>query len=303
MASCQLPSSCIDLVLPDKGLGTSGAVAVSKAIHLHPRLERIFMQKNKLGPRAAVALVAAMEALEGVKVVHLDGNKIGNEGAEAFATLLSSNHPLEELSINGNDINDVGGTALAEALRYNSHLQSLHYFQNDDISEAVKEDLRRVMSPKDLEARKRRDEKEAQKNLPAEEVMKQAVEKYKKAEQKQKEVQEQIENAAHMNTVATEAAREAVAAKNKFLEEVQQCKERTESLTARFQAATLRADYSDDQRRAAELARSTVAKQRDVAIAVLVCALALIAHMAVSRKDPDAAAAEAAARRVANNNE
>ena len=132
--TCEVPPNCIDLVLPDKEIGTYPGVAIFKALDEHPRIQRIYVQKNRLGPKAALALVETLEDLQSVEVVNLDNNNIGDEGAEAFATLLASNHPMSELSLNNNHISNIGARALVEALQYNTNLKTLFFFQNDDVS-------------------------------------------------------------------------------------------------------------------------------------------------------------------------
>ena len=307
-ASCEVPKSCIDIVMPNKKLGTSGAVAIAKALDMHPRVERIFMPQNNLGPRAAVELVKILEDLERVSVVHMERNSIGDEGAEAFATLLSSNHPLKELNLNDNDIGNVGARALVEAIRYNTNLETLYYFQNDEVrtpihmafpwplynmpfcilliflpcvpmhqmSDALKEELGKVVSEEKLKARRKRRDKDEQAALSAEEIISQAMAKYAKAEEKEKQIREQLEEAAHMNSVATVAAKDAVAAKNKFLMEVQQCSQRTANLTSQVEKAAEEKVAAELQLEVSQAAQKRVTKQRDVAVAVLVCAVAFI---------------------------
>ena len=134
----------------------------------------------------------------------------------------------------------------------------------------MKEELKKVMSETKIATRRKKAEKEAEARLSVDEIIRQATEKYEKAERKDQEIQKKMAEAEYMNAVAKAAAKETVEAKNKFLADVQYCSQRTEELNSKLTEALKRESMVIKQAQDALAAKKKVAKERDVAIASLI---------------------------------
>ena len=134
----------------------------------------------------------------------------------------------------------------------------------------MKEELKKVMSETKIATRRKKAEKEAEARLSVDEIIRQATEKYKEAEKTDREIQKKMAEAEYMNAVAKAAAKETIEAKNKFLADVQHCSQRTEELNSKLTEALKRESMVQKQAQDALAAKKKLAKERDVAIALLI---------------------------------
>ena len=108
-------------------------VLKSKAV---ARVEKLYLENNKLGDEGAAAIAAAAAAggLPCLEVLDLDGTKIGDAGMQALASAFVGGafRELETLWLGRNAIGDAGVAALAGAFEKLAlpKLQNLHLYAN-----------------------------------------------------------------------------------------------------------------------------------------------------------------------------
>ena len=91
----------------------------------HKSLTRVVLENNNISDQELVDIIIALSMHPRLEHLDLDGNRLGINGCKALATLLQhSATELEHLDISNNEIGDDGMNALVPALKHCSHLQN-----------------------------------------------------------------------------------------------------------------------------------------------------------------------------------
>lgn len=119
---------CLTLLnLSSRNIGSTGAMAIARALESNDRCIILFLDNNHVSDSAAVALARVLARPHcRVEQLYLSYNDIGDVGATALAEVIRRNQTLKKLKITDNRIGQCGGDALAQACSINTTLKVLH---------------------------------------------------------------------------------------------------------------------------------------------------------------------------------
>lgn len=120
----------------EHGIAETGAIALSRALALSPKVERLTMYGDGLSSKGASAIADAVRESVGLTHLFLYSAPIGAAGGAALGDALRSNASLEELDLSYCDVGTAGSDALANALRENTSLVRLNLQGNGIGTEA-----------------------------------------------------------------------------------------------------------------------------------------------------------------------
>merc|ERR1740121_3378441 len=97
-------------------LGDKGAALLSEGpLRVHPTLEHVSLQYNRLEAPAAKSLAGMLAVNQALRFLDISGNSIGPDGAAALVDGLKKNKGrLQRLSVSRNEIRLPGARALSE---------------------------------------------------------------------------------------------------------------------------------------------------------------------------------------------
>ena len=109
------------------------ALALGKCTH--KSLRKVELENNNISEEGIVDIITALSMHPNLNYLDLDGNRLRKNGCVALATLLRySAKGLQHLFISSNEINDEGLEALVPAFTNCSHLQQLFLLNNPSIT-------------------------------------------------------------------------------------------------------------------------------------------------------------------------
>ena len=133
MAAMQC-SSLTELDMSHAGLGDSGMLALSSALHRNRTLQKLFLQNNGIANTGMMALMNSMaqgSTATDLRSLRLDCNRISDQGAAVATAALGGNQTLTELTLRQNLIGDDGAAAICRLLGCNWTLAHLDVRQNN----------------------------------------------------------------------------------------------------------------------------------------------------------------------------